>query len=169
MLHICMAKALGAGPIAASDISPYRLEMARRMGADLAIDAGDDIPRAIREMTGGRLADLVIACTGALPAIAQALKSVERGGTALLFAPTGPGEIVPLSVNDFFWRNDVTLTTSYAGSPADYADALELIRAKRVEVLPLITHRLPMGEIATGFRLVSEAKDSVKVIIEPQK
>jgi len=117
----------------------------------------------------GRLADMVIACTGAISAISQALKSVERGGTLLLFAPTGPGVTIPLSVNDFFWRNDVALTTSYAASPTDYATALGLIGSCRVNVSEMITHRLPLAEVAAGFKLVAEAGESVKVIIEPQK
>ncbi len=169
LLHIHVARALGAGMIAATDISSYRLEMAKRFGADLAINAREDVPAAVSQLNGGRLADFVIVCAGALPAVGQALKSVERGGAVLLFAPTGPGEVVPLSINDFFWRNDVTLTTSYAGSPADYSAALDLIHARRVDAAKMITHRLPMAEIGTGFRLVAEAGESIKVIIEPQR
>lgn len=69
----------------------------------------------------------------------------------------------------FFWRNDITLTTSYAGSPADYAAALELIRARRVRVDEMITHRLSLGEASLGFQLVADARNSIKVIIEPQR
>jgi L-iditol 2-dehydrogenase len=108
-------------------------------------------------------------CTGAVPAMAQALKSVERGGTVLFFAPTAPGVTLPLSINDLFWRTDITLTTSYAGSPADYAVALRLIHARRVPVREMITHRLGLAETGLGFQLVAEAQDSLKVIIEPQR
>jgi L-iditol 2-dehydrogenase len=94
---------------------------------------------------------------------------VERGGTVLFFAPTGPGVTFPLSINDVFWRNDVTLTTSYAGSPADYAAALKLIQARRLPVSEMITHRLGLGETGLGFRLVAGAGESLKVIIEPQR
>ena len=107
--------------------------------------------------------------TGATSAIKQALESVERGGTVLLFAPTGPGGTIPISINDLFWRNDVALTTSYAGSPADYAAALELIRARRLPVREMITHRLGLAETEKGFQLVAEAQDSINVIIEPQR
>ncbi|MDO8472375.1 MAG: zinc-dependent dehydrogenase [Dehalococcoidia bacterium] len=169
LLHIHLAKALGAGPIISTDVSEYRLRAATRLGADLAIHASEDVPGRVREANQGRLADVVIVCTGALPAIGQALKSVERGGTVLLFAPTGPGDTVPLSINDFFWRNDVTLTTTYAGSPADYSTALDLIGTRRVDVAEMITHRLPLADAATGFKLVAGAGESIKVIIEPQK
>lgn len=169
LLHIHLARALGAGTIVATDVSEYRMGAARLLGADLAIHASEDVPQRVREANQGRLADVVIACTGALPAIVQALKSVERGGTVLLFAPTGPGETLPVSINDFFWRNDVTLTTTYAGSPSDYSIALDIIAARRVNVSQMITHRLPLADAAAGFKLVAGAGESIKVVIEPQK
>jgi len=169
LLHVQLARALGAGLIVATDISDYRLEAAKRFGADVAICADEYSPDLLREANQGCLADLAIVCTGAVPAIAQALQSVERGGTILFFAPTAPGITIPISINDLFWRTDVTLTTSYAGSPADYATALKLIHARRVPVREMITHRLGLGEIGLGFQLVTEAHDSLKVIIEPQR
>ena len=84
-------------------------------------------------------------------------------------APTNPGVTIPLSINELFWRTDITLTTSYAGSPADYQTALELIRAGTIPVRPMITHRLSLAETGLGFQLVAEAKNSMKVIIEPQR
>jgi L-iditol 2-dehydrogenase len=153
----------------ATDISNYRLEAAQKFGANIAIHAEEYSPARLRQVNQGRLANLVIVCTGATSAITQALESVERGGTILFFAPTNPGVTIPISINDLFWRNDVTLTTSYAGSPADYAMALELIRARRVSVREMITHRLGLAETGLGFRLVAEAQDSIKVIIEPQR
>jgi len=132
LLHVQLARTLGAGRVVATDIVDYRLEAARRFGADAAIHAKEDVPTRLRQENDGRLADLVVVCTGAAPAIAQALKSVERGGTVLLFAPTEPGVTIPISVNELFFRNDITLTTSYAGSPADAMVALELIRSRSV-------------------------------------
>ena len=169
LLHVQLARALGAGRVVATDIADYRLEAARKFGADAAIHAQEDVPSRLRQVNDGRLADLVIVCTGAASAQAQALESVERGGTVLFFAPTGPDVTVPIPVNDLFFRNDITLTTSYAGSPADYAVALELIRAGRVPVRDMITHRLSLAEADLGFQLVAQAQDSIKVIIEPQR
>ncbi|MFH1383012.1 MAG: zinc-dependent dehydrogenase [Chloroflexota bacterium] len=167
MLHL--AGALGAGRIIATDISDYRLQAAKRFGAEVTFPANEYSPDQLRQINGGRLADLVIVCTGATTAMQQALQSVERGGTVLFFAPTGPGINIPISINELFWRNDITLTTSYAGSPADYATAMELIRTHRVQVRDMITHRLGLAETGLGFQLVAEAQNSIKVIIEPQK
>jgi len=169
LLHVQLAHTLGAGRIIAIDINDYRLDAAKRFGADAAIHAEEDLPARLRQVNQGRLADRVIVCTGATSAITQALKSVERGGTVLFFAPTDPGVNIPVSINELFWRNDITLTTSYAGSPADYQTALELIQAGTVPVRQMITHRLSLAETGLGFQLVAAAQDSIKVIIEPQR
>jgi len=171
LLYVHLARALGAGRVIATDVVEHRLEAARKLGADAALRAEEDMPAYLRKVNDGRLADLVIVCTGAEAAIAQALKSVERHGTVLFFAPTGPGVTFPLSINDIFWRNDITLTTSYAGSPADHAVALELIRAGTLRVKEMITHRLGLAETGLGFRMVvhPEEHNSIKVIIEPQR
>jgi L-iditol 2-dehydrogenase len=169
LLFVDLLRALGAGRIMAVDVSDYRLEAARRFGAEHAFKAGADLPARVRQVNSGMLADRVVVCTGNRDANAQALECVERGGCILFFAPTDPGAAIPLPVGDFFFRNDRTLTTSYAGSPADYAEAVDIIRAGRVRVRDMITHRLALAEASQGFQLVEKADASIKVIIEPQR
>jgi L-iditol 2-dehydrogenase len=169
LLHIQFAKNSGVDYIIATDIVDYRLEAARKFGADVTVRAEEYTPAHLLQAGNDRLADLVVICSGAASAIDQALESVERGGTVLFFAPTEPGVSVPLSVNDLFWRNEVTLTSSYGGSPADYAAALELIQTGKIRVRDMITHRLGLAETGMGFQLVARAQDSLKVIIEPQQ
>jgi L-iditol 2-dehydrogenase len=168
LLHVMLAHTFGAGLVVATDISEYRLEAARRLGADVAIHAKDDLPGRLREVNHGLLADLVIVCTGTLSAIAQALKSVERGGTILFFSTPNPGATIPISMNELFWRTEITLTSSYGGSPGDYQTALDLIGASTIPVGQMITHRLSLDEAGFGFQLVAEGQNSLKVIIEPQ-
>jgi len=166
LLHLLLARALGAGRVITTDISEYRLEAAKRLGADTALHAKEDVPARVRESNDNRPADLVIICTGALSAFGQAFQSVERGGTILCFATTPPDVEVTVPVNDF-WRNGIKMLPSYANSPYDAAVAIDLIRAGRVPVNEMITHRLSMDEIGQGFQLVAEADESIKVIIFP--
>lgn len=168
LLHILMAKAAGAGRIIATDIVDYRLKTARQFGADVVILANEDVPSRVKQVNDGRFADLVVVCAGAAPAISQGMQSVERGGTILLFAPTSPGVNFPIELWPF-WRDGITLTTSYAGAPADCSVALELIRSRRVKVQDMITHRLGLAETGMGFQIVANAQDSIKVIIETQR
>lgn len=169
LLHIQLAQALGAGRIVATDVIDFRLDAAKRLGANYTINALDYTPELLRDINDGRLADLVILCTGAPAAINQALQSVERGGMVLFFAATDKGVTVPISVNDLLFRNEITLTSSYAGDRADHITAVELIRSKRVRVKDMITHNLGLAETGLGFQLVVEGKNSIKVIIEPQR
>ena len=169
LLHVMLARVLGAGKILASDLVESRLEAAVELGAETGILATEDVPGRVREQNGGLLADVVIVCTGALPALRQALESVERGGTILVFAPTDPGVDLPVPVNDVFFRNDITMTTTYAAAPSDLAAALELISAGRVQVERMISHRLGLADAGLGFKLTAEARDSLKVIIQPQR
>jgi L-iditol 2-dehydrogenase len=132
------------------------------------IHGNEDVPASLREIQDGRLADLVVVCTGVIPAVEQALESVERGGTILFFAPTAPDATVPIRINDLLF-NEVTLTSSYSGSREDATIALDLIAAHRVRVKEMVTHKFGLAETGKGFRVVAEAGKSIKVIIEPQK
>ncbi len=169
ILHVALARALGAGRIVAADVSPFRISAAKRFGADEAVESGPGLEKRLIACNSGRKADLVIICTGALEAIKSSLASVDRGGTVLFFAPTGEGAEFPFSVNEIFWRTEVTLTTSYAGAPADHVRALELIRSGRVDVRKMITHRFGLEDAVRGFKLVAGGGESIKVIIEPRK
>lgn len=170
LLHVALAKARGAERIIAIDIIEPRLEAALEMGADTTIQpnkakGSDEI--SIKLVNEGRLADKVILCTGARPALESALNMIEPGGTLLFFAPTDPGEEFQVSFNDLLWAKDVTITSSYAGSPEDHCQALELISSGHVPVEKLITHRLQLFQAQEGFDLVAQAQDSLKVILLP--
>jgi len=166
ILHLLLARALGAGRIIVTDINEYRLKTAKKLGADFTIHAGEDVPACLRSINDGRPADLVVVCTGAPQAFMQALNSVDRGGTILYFATTPPGITLPVPINEF-WRNEIRLMPSYGNSPRDAVAAMELIRSGRVPVRDVITHRLPLKETGMGFALVAEGGESMKVIIEP--
>ena len=168
LLHMQVARARRAGPIVATDISEFRLEAAKKLGADAAWNAAEDIAARVREINEGRLADLVIVCAGAMAAMQQAIDSVERGGTLLFFAPAAAGVNVPIPLFEF-WRNEITVLTSYAASPQEITDAIELIRTRRVKVREMITHRLGLAEAGLGFQLMAEGRDSIKVVLEPHR
>jgi L-iditol 2-dehydrogenase len=169
LLHVGLAKALGAGLVVAGDTIPYRLAKAIEMGAHFALEVNDRFLENLKRVNHGNLADLVIICyDGFIP---FALKAVERGGTVLFFAGAAEGAMIPSAINELFWRTEITLTSTYAGSPADCSAALKLIRAGSMPVEKMITHRLPLVEGVKGFRAVASPveHDCVKVIIEPQR
>lgn len=169
LLHIKLALANKAGLVVATDLSRERLALAQQFGAHHVLAADSDVAEEFRKLNKGHGADIVIVCAAAEAVCQQALQAVGRGGIILLFAPAPADTVVPLAINDVFWRRDVTITTSYAASPSDCADALELIRSKQVLVDDMITHRFGLAETGKGFQLVAEGGASLKVIINPQE
>jgi len=168
LLHVQLARLRGASTVIATDLSDYRLMMARTHGATAAINAKEDVPAKVKEANGGRPADIVILCTGSPKAAEQAMGSVDKGGTVLFFAPTDPGVNVPMDMNRL-WSNDVTIKTSYAAAPEDLKESLDMIASKRFKVSDMVTHRFGLSEIQKAFDVVCKAQDSLKVIIDPTK
>jgi len=168
LLNVKLAKASGAQRIIATDMSQYRLDAAKRFGADAVIDARKDVPKLVREANDGRPADFVIVSAGAAQAMEQGLRSVDRGGTVLLFAPPMPGTTVEVPFAEL-WKEEITITSTYAGSQQDIREAIEWLRTRKVVVSDMITHRFGLADAQKGFELVARASESIKVIVEPQK
>ena len=168
LLNIKLAKAYDAKKIFATDIGPYRLKLAKKMGADVVISAKADVAEEIKKNNDGCLADFVILCAGVPSAVRQAIESVAPGGKILWFAMTAPGIDVPIPFFDL-WNKQVETYSTYAAEGKDLSGAIDLLANKKIDVNDMITHKLPMDETAKGFKLAAEAKESMKVIIEPQK
>lgn len=168
LLHVALTSAVNSGKVIATDIDDYRLDMAKKFGANEVINAKEDIPERIKSLNNGRLADVVIICTGAVPAFKQALECVDRAGTIMFFASTDPD--YELSIPVFkMWKDGINIIVSYGAAPKDIMASIDMIRSQKIDVEKMITHRLSLEETGLGFQLVANAKDSVKVIIEPHK
>jgi L-iditol 2-dehydrogenase len=168
ILHAQLAKFKGLKRVVVADVNPYRLKLAEKFGADYTVDAKGNLPQKLREINGGRLADQVVVCTGATQAALTALECVDKGGTILFFAVPEPAVKVPVPINQF-WRNEITMKTSYGAAPNDLAESLAILAKKKLNVEDMITHRLSLRQAAEGFRLMAEAGESLKVIIEPNR
>ncbi len=168
ILHAQLAKFKGVNRIIVADINPYRLELARKFGATEGLNAKDNLPQKLREVNEGRLADQVVVCTGATSAAMSALDCVENGGTILYFAVPDPTVKLPVPINQF-WRNEITMKTSYGAAPNDLEDSMHVLATGKLNIKDMITHRLPLREAQEGFRLMAEAGQSLKVILEPNR
>ena len=168
ILHVQLAKRNGVRRVVVADINRYRLELAEKFGADFTIDAKGDLSEKLKEVNGGRLADKVVVCTGAEQAALAALDCVDKGGLILFFAVPEPSVRVPLPINQF-WRNEITVKTSYGAAPNDLAESLGILAEGKLNVKGMITHKLSLLQAAEGFRLMAEAGESLKVILEPNR
>jgi L-iditol 2-dehydrogenase len=168
ILHAQLAKFKGVENIVVADINPYRLQLAKKFGADHALNAKENLPQKLKEVNDGRLADQVVVCAGATSATLTALDCVENGGSILFFAVPDPTVKLPVPINQF-WRNEITMRTSYGAAPNDLEDSMRVLATKRLNVKDMITHRLSLSEAQEGFRLMAEAGRSLKVILEPNR
>lgn len=165
ILHIQLAKVKQVMVIA-TDINEYRLNKALEFGADTIINANTYSVDELKRVNHARLADIVIVCAAARKAVEDALSSVDRKGKILFFAvPERDITIPPVR----FWRDEITVTFSYGASPDDIQKAISLIKNRRVNVKRMITHRIPISAIQQGFQIASEARDSLKVVVVPDK
>jgi L-iditol 2-dehydrogenase len=154
ILNIQLAKLTGAR-VVATDINEYRLNKAKEFGADQVLHAAQDM---------NLKADRVIICTGAYAAVEQAFHCIDKKGIILLFAI--PDRDIAIPIPDF-WRNELTVTSSYGAAPVDLEEALALIAHKKINVKDTITQVMPLQKIQEAFNIVVEAKESLKVVLEP--
>jgi L-iditol 2-dehydrogenase len=166
ILHAQLAKFKGIENIVVADINPYRLELAKKFGARHALNAKDNLPEKFKEVNGGRLADQVVVCAGATSAAMSAMDCVESGGSILFFAVPDPTVKLSVPINQF-WRNEITMRTSYGAAPNDLEDSLRFLATGKLNVEDMVTHKLSLREAQEGFRLMVEGGQSLKVILEP--
>ncbi len=166
ILHIMLAKVRGAEKVIATDINNYRMAMAKKFGADVVLAANIDIVTELKKINENRLADVIIVCAGALSAAKQAIDCAGPGSTIIFFAVPKPGVNIEIPINDY-WRNEVTIMTSYGAAPEDLDEAYALIKSKKMKVVELITHRFPLSKAREAFKVVCDAGESMKVILDP--
>ena len=91
-----------------------------------------------------------------------------EGGVIVLFAVPGPDNNVVVPINDF-WMKEITIITSYYCGHSDIKEALKIIEWRSIVVDDLTTHRLPLTDIVKGLQLVTDGRESIKVIIKPNE
>ena len=166
LLFLKMLKAFGSGPVFTADINDFKLEKSFEFGATAFINPRkENVADVVREENGGRLAELVVVTAGSKSAVEDALNSVDRGGVILFFAPPPPEVQVDIPLAKF-WKDEVTITTSYGAAPSDLKVVMELLRTKKVIVEDMITHIFPFSEIGKAFQTAAQSKNSLKVIVQ---
>jgi threonine 3-dehydrogenase len=166
LLSVAIAKASGATWVVATDVEEYRLEIARSMGADLALDARQpDTPQRIVDATGGDGVDVVLEMSGSQPALEQALEFVTRGGRiSLLGIFASPVEV---HLSDLVIQKGLRLYGVYGRRIYETWERTQaLLRSGAVDPTPLITHRFDLADWEEAFDLVA-SRHAGKVVLLP--
>jgi threonine 3-dehydrogenase len=162
---VAVAKAAGASLVIATDVEPYRLEMARHMGADLAIDGGEaDLVPRVMEATGGDGVEVVLEMSGAQPALDTALAIITRGGRISLLGIFSQPAKVDLS--DLVIQKGVRLHGIYGRRLYDTWERTQALLRGGLDVTPIITHRFDLADWEQGFALIA-SRHAGKVVLLP--
>jgi L-iditol 2-dehydrogenase len=156
--------------LAATDTMADRLETAQRCGAEFAWNPLElDIPAEVKRLTEGRGADIVIVAVSARGIVNQAIASSRPGARIMLFAQTSSTEQIEASGADIC-VGERTLFGCYSASVDLQKESAHLVFSGELPVEELISHRLPLVKIRSGFHLALHPESkSLKIIVQPQR
>jgi 2-desacetyl-2-hydroxyethyl bacteriochlorophyllide A dehydrogenase len=168
-----LAKAKG-GRVVIVGTRDYRLELARSMGADHAVNVADtaslyfsdDVPTAIREMNHGELADRAIVATAVQSAVQDALSVTGNGSTIVYLGLAGPEDTVHVpTLASLVMDKTIRFSWLY---PNQWPSTIRLLREGIVDTSKIITHSIPLEQIDAGIRQVVAREDGViKIVVKP--
>ncbi|MGE5073380.1 MAG: zinc-binding dehydrogenase [Anaerolineae bacterium] len=166
LLHMQLARSAGAGSVIAVGHSAARLAVAQSLGAEHVIDAATrDAVEAVRSLTDGRGADVVIECAGSKQAWETSMQAVRRGGRVLWFSGLPAGTVVAVDAARVHY-GQIALLNSHGGTAEDARRAFELICTGGIDVRSLISDVMPLDELESALRRTI-AGEVVKIALEP--
>ncbi len=172
MCFLMKARMLGAGTIVAVDLSAYRLNMAKRLGADYTLDASKTAPgerlAAIRDLTGGRGADVVVECAGVPQVVPEAIEILRVGGMLVEAGNFSDLGEVPINPHRHLCSKNVRIIGVGGEEAAAYGPSMrQLARYMRhYPVREFVSHRYRLADVDAAVQK-SVAPDSMKVVIDP--
>ncbi|MCL2539806.1 MAG: alcohol dehydrogenase [Firmicutes bacterium] len=166
MCAMMTARLWGPSRIIAVDTNEMRLEMAKKQGiADIALNpAKEDAVAKIKQITGGRGADVTIECVGVTPTYNSAIDSVRAGGTVSIVGVFEQPQTLKLNE---LWAKNITIKMGLVD--ANHIPQLfDLIAAGKIGTRFLYTHKAPLNDIIKGYDIFGNKKDNcVKWLVTP--
>ncbi len=161
LLAVIVARAAGAVEVVATDITAFTTQMARKVGADMSHNVGDD-PAALEQYSADKgHFDVLFECTGVAAVVASAVPALRPRGTIVQL---GLGGDMTLPVQAMTAK-ELVLKGSFRFH-GEFFTAVKLMRGGQIDVKPLITHNTPLGDFAAAFELASDRNQAVKVQID---
>lgn len=169
LLSVQIARSMGAGQVVLVGTRQDRLALGLQLGADAVVDTGkvSDPVAAVRELCGGKGADVVVEFAGSEAAAAQSLQMARRGGRVVLAGATAPGRTLQVDISVIV-RGHLNVFGSVANPMWVSRRGLELIQRGAVKVGPLMTHRLPLAEFGRAWEITHGRVDgAIRVMLHP--
>jgi L-iditol 2-dehydrogenase len=163
LLHVQLAKGAGARSIVGTTRSPAKLERASGLGADAVVPAtGAEAIDRIVEITGGG-ADVVIECAGTLATLGDAVRIARYGGRILAYG-TIPAVEGPFPFYELY-KKELVVTSPRAAVGSDFPAAIDVVNAGMVRLDGLVSHRVPLPDVATAFATAA-SPGALKVVVD---
>lgn len=163
LLAIGVARAAGATKIIVSDLSDYRLDIARRMGADIVVNAAtEDLKTIVMDETNGIGVDVGLEMSGNGLALNDLLKVITAGGRISLLGLFNSN--VSIDLNNLIFKKIRVYGITGRKIFQTWATVSRLLRSKRLDVTPVITHKFPLTDFEKGMKLMKSGS-SGKVIL----
>ena len=164
LLQASLAAGAGRAIVIGLGSDELRLRAAEASGASEVIDAdATDSVEAVRRLTKGVGADLVIEATADSDAVPRALKMVRQGGTVIMAGSGYKGKPVTFEPWNVV-RDEITIRGTEGFTKADYLNALNLLSAGKLDIKPVVTHEIPLAQINEACELV-HTKQAIKVVL----
>jgi threonine 3-dehydrogenase len=165
LFSVAIAKICGAAQVIAVDVRDFRLDLARRIGADQAIDPSQvDLVARIRELTGGHGADVVLEMSGNARAVEDGLRALGRGGDFRFFGV--PSDRLSIDVaRDIIFKGARISGIIGRRIYETWFDSSGLLQAG-LDLEPIVTHRMPLEEYASAFEMIRDGNCG-KIILYP--
>lgn len=157
---IILAKALGAVTIG-TDISPERIEMAKKIGADKTFAGDDDLITKIMQFTDGKGVEVAIDCSGSSIGRHRCLEAARMWGHVVFLGEQGTVTFEP---SPLLLHKNLTLHGSWVTSMSNMEKLVELLDRKKIHPSQIITHRFPLNETDEAFKVFASGKTG-KVVI----
>ncbi|MGH9199537.1 MAG: zinc-dependent alcohol dehydrogenase, partial [Acidimicrobiia bacterium] len=163
LLHLQLLVARGIDRIVAVTRSEWKKNLAMQLGAATVVSPEDAVT-AVREMSDGLGADLVIECAGHEATLSQSIDVAAPGATVIAFGTlTGGGAGLPYYQ---LYHKELTLRNPRAALPRDYARAVDLAATGSIKLTPLVTHRLPLEEAPKALGTLIDDPSTLKIVFE---
>lgn len=165
LLTLQAAKAKGAGEIIIADLSDWRLQKAKELGAAYIVNpAKENLKEYIKNNFPSRGIDLIFECVGVASTVQETIEIARKGSQIIVVGVFG--KEVPIKMG---WVQDheLNLLGSCSYVREDFLEAIEFIQQKKVDVKSLVTNRFPLHEIAQAYELIEQERDKIlKVLIQ---
>jgi len=172
MCHVMKARMLGAGKIVATDMSDFRLNMAKKFGADYVFNAGKstaaEIAEYVKSITDGRGADVVVECTGMPKSLIEGIEMLRKGGTFIEVGSFVDKGEVPINPHRHVCSKNIRLIGMTNLAYVGYLPSLKMMKAwsKYFDFNKLVTHTYGLKDAEKAV-LKSMELDSMKVAVKP--